>query len=71
MVCLGYKAPDYIDPKMLDPKSVFEEIEEEEETSKKITSIKKLMDTKKRDRGGYGNRTILYEEADFSDFMTC
>lgn len=69
MVCLGYKAPDYIDPKFLDPKSVFEEIEVEEETTQKISSIKKLMDTKKRDRQGYGNRTILYEEADFSDFM--
>jgi AdoMet-dependent rRNA methyltransferase SPB1 len=27
MVCLGYKAPDYIDPKFLDPKHVFEDIE--------------------------------------------
>jgi len=70
VVCIGYKAPDVIDPKFLDPKFVFEEIQEEEDLSKKITSIKKLMDTKKRSRGGYGDRTILYEEADFSDFMT-
>jgi AdoMet-dependent rRNA methyltransferase SPB1 len=69
VVCTGYKAPDSIDPKFLDPKSVFEEIDEEEESSDKITSIKKLMDTKKRSRGGYGERTILYEEAEFSDFM--
>jgi hypothetical protein len=27
------------------------------------------MDTKKRDRKGYGDRTILYEEADLYDFM--
>lgn len=27
------------------------------------------MDVKKRDRQGYGNRTILYEEAEFYDFM--
>lgn len=27
MVCLGYKAPDYIDPKFLDPKFAFEDIE--------------------------------------------
>ena len=26
MVCLGYKAPDYIDPKFLDPKFAFEDI---------------------------------------------
>ena len=27
MVCLGYKAPDFIDPKFLDPKFAFEDIE--------------------------------------------
>jgi len=69
VVCLGYKAPDFIDPKFLDPKSVFEDIDETEESSAKITSIKKLMETKKKARIGYGDRTILYEEADFSDFM--
>lgn len=69
VVCLGYKAPDYIDPKFLDPKTVFEEIEDEHESTDKISSIKKLMATKKKSRNGYGDRTILYEEADFYDFM--
>lgn len=27
MVCMGYKAPDYIDPKFLDPKYAFEDID--------------------------------------------
>lgn len=27
MVCMGYKAPDFIDPKFLDPKFAFEDIE--------------------------------------------
>jgi hypothetical protein len=27
MVCLGYKAPEFIDPKLLDPKYAFEDID--------------------------------------------
>ena len=27
MVCLGYKAPEYIDPKLLDPKFAFEDVD--------------------------------------------
>jgi len=27
MVCLGYKAPDTLDPKLLDPKYVFEDVD--------------------------------------------
>lgn len=42
VVCLGYKAPDTIDPKLLDPKFAFEEVEELEE-EKKVTSLKKLL----------------------------
>ena len=29
MVCQGFKAPDYIDPKLLDPKYALEEVEED------------------------------------------
>jgi AdoMet-dependent rRNA methyltransferase SPB1 len=29
VVCQGFKAPDTIDPKFLDPKYAFEEVEEE------------------------------------------
>ena len=32
-----------IDPKLLDPKYAFEEVEEMEEESKKVTSLKKLL----------------------------
>lgn len=55
MVCLGYKAPDYIDPKFLDPKFAFEDIsgvkgsgEAGEDTTQKITSLKKLIEKKKK-----------------------
>ena len=48
MVCLGYKAPDYIDPKFLDPKFAFEDIEHgkggldgnEPNATNQITSLK-------------------------------
>ncbi len=32
IVCQGFKAPDTIDPKFLDPKFAFEEIEDEMDT---------------------------------------
>jgi len=32
LVCQGYKAPDTIDPKLLDPKYAFEEVENEMES---------------------------------------
>ena len=68
IVCQGFKAPDTIDPKFLDPKFAFEEIEDENDTAKQITSLKKLLE-KKRNRGGYGDRTNLYAETDLYEFM--
>ena len=54
MVCQGYKAPDIIDPKLLDPKFALEQVEEEtvNDGGQKITSLKKLLKTKKN-RSGY------------------
>ena len=53
MVCQGYKAPDIIDPKLLDPKFALEEVEEDNQGSTdKITSLKKLLMVK-RNRSGY------------------
>ena len=70
VVCLGYKAPDHIDPKLLDPKYAFEEVEELEEEQNKVTSLKRLI-TPKVNRGGYGDKTNLYQETDLSEFMEC
>jgi len=47
VVCLGYKKPDQIDPKLLDPKHVFEDIDTlEEDSKKKINSLTKLLEAK-------------------------
>lgn len=73
IVCLGYKKPDSIDPKFLDPKHVFEDIaEEEEDSSKKINSLKKLLETKKN-RSGYNTdgSGAFYKECALSEFMKC
>ena len=75
MVCQGYKCPDHIDPKFLDPKYALENSEQnqEEEVSDKITSLKKLLDVKKRHRGGYTDeatkKMLLYEDLDMIDFL--
>lgn len=82
MVCLGYKCPDFIDPKLLDPKYAFEDIEgvkgsgeAGEDTTQKIQSLKKLIEKKKKNRNGYDEETnarnILYCECEFSDYLEC
>ena len=71
LVCLGYKKPDTIDPKFLDPRHVFEDISaEEEDSSKKINSLKKLLNMK-RNRSGYGEDASLsvYKSCDLSEFL--
>ena len=71
IVCLGYKKPKKIDPKFLDPRHVFEDIpEEEEDSSKKISSLKKLLD-QKRNRSGYNTdgSGAFYKEAPLSEFV--
>lgn len=71
MVCQGYKAPDYIDPKLLDPKFALEDVEDPAQASsaEKITSLKKLL-TQKVNRSGYEDgRSILFTECDFMEFL--
>jgi AdoMet-dependent rRNA methyltransferase SPB1 len=70
VVCQGFKAPDTIDPKLLDPKFALEEVEDEQDTSKQITSLKKLLENKVN-RSGYNenNMGLLYQETDLIDFL--
>ena len=80
MVCLGFKAPDMIDPKFFDPKYVFEDItgskaqgDQQIEAAQQITSLKKLVDKKKVNRSGYSDdaieKNVIYEEVDLIDFL--
>lgn len=77
---MGFRAQP-IDEKFLDPKYVFEDIpgavgngEASLDASQKISSLKKLIDTKKKKAVGYDegdlDRNLLYNEADLIDFFT-
>ncbi len=66
VVCLGYKAPDKIDPKFLDAKHVFAELDVED--AKSNTEI--LNPDKKKKAEGYPTgATLLYKKAKASEFI--
>eukprot|EP00750_Incisomonas_marina_P017321 INCI20230.1.p1 GENE.INCI20230.1~~INCI20230.1.p1 ORF type:complete len:887 (-),score=242.17 INCI20230.1:938-3598(-) len=67
VVCRGYKAPDKIDPRMLDPKHVFEQVET---TKAKPDVFHKKIGKKVRNRSGYDETMGMglhrrYSVADF------
>ena len=78
MVCMGYKACP-IDERLLDPKYAFEDISgvtgsgEAADASQQISSLKKLIDTKKKKAVGYEDadleKNMLFSKADMSDFL--
>jgi AdoMet-dependent rRNA methyltransferase SPB1 len=69
MVCQGFKAPDVIDPKLLDPKFALEEVEAQDDgNTEKITSLKKLL-KEKRNRSGYAEDQKMHAECDLSEFL--
>lgn len=67
VVCMGYKAPQYIDSKLLDPKYALTQLEDEEDM--KMNSIKsiKAMFEKTKHRSGYSGK--LYNEKSFKEFI--
>lgn len=68
VVCLGYKAPDKIDPRFLDPKYVFSEIEADpDQADKEILNPEKK---KKAPAEGYElGATTLFKAAKASEFI--
>ena len=71
MICQGYKAPDVIDPRLLDPKFALEEVDEDDNNTsgQKITSLKKLL-TNKVNRSGYAeDNPTLHAACDLTDFI--
>ena len=69
VVCQNYLAPDKIDPKFLDPKAVFSDLDDSESKQhKEIVNPEKKK--KKGHREGYEDgATMLYKEAMASDFI--
>ena len=77
LVCMGYKDISF-DEKFLDPKYAFADIQGQVgsgdlDASQKISSLKKLIDTKKAKAVGYDDealsRNLLYTEADLIDYF--
>jgi len=70
MICQGFKAPDVIDPRLLDPKYALEQVDDVEESAEKITSLKKLLNTK-HNRDGFADdvKPHLFTECDLGDFI--
>ncbi len=73
VVCLGYKAPDKIDPRFLDPKHVFSEVEENEE-QKEAASNQELVNPEKKKKkpaaeGYETGATVLFKSIKASEFI--
>jgi AdoMet-dependent rRNA methyltransferase SPB1 len=69
VVCMGYKAPSFIDHKLLDPKFALKQLEDEEEMKMNaIQSIKAMFD-RKTNRQGYSGK--LYNERSFKEYIEC
>lgn len=66
VVCQGYIAPAKIDPKLLDPKHIFKEVEPE---GKKKVSILQVEKQKKRAEGYDEGDYTLFRSATVSDFL--
>ncbi len=67
VVCLGYLAPKKIDPKLLDPKYVFEELDL---NPAKKANIMQKQKANQRHRDGYEvGVTVLYKEMTASEFV--
>lgn len=71
VVCQGYLAPDKIDPKFLDPKHVFSQVEDEDKkvSNKDIVNPEKT----KKNREGYADEAtdkgFIYKDAKASEFI--
>ena len=68
VVCQYYQAPDKIDPKFLDPRHVFAEVEEDnKKTSRELINPEKKK--KPGSEGYHDGATMLYKEAKASEFI--
>merc|ERR1711933_537561 len=67
LICQNYLAPKKIDPRLLDPKFVFREIQEKKES----VSVMQQKRTKKNkpSRTGYDQDGLLYKVTSIMDFI--
>ncbi|CAG2108077.1 unnamed protein product, partial [Medioppia subpectinata] len=73
VVCQGYTSPDKIDPKFFDPTFVFEEVEDAEESERKIKTnlLKPGIKQKKAKADGYADGDYtLYHKLKASEFIS-
>lgn len=66
VMCQGFKAPDKLDPKFLDPKYVFQELETENSTVKGLKPVEK---SKPKAAGYEDGVSVLDKKALVSDFV--
>lgn len=66
VICQGYKAPDKLDPKFLDPKHVFQEVESVSDT---VMGIQAQARSKPKAGGYEEGITSLHKSALISDFV--
>lgn len=66
VICQGYKAPDKLDPKFLDPKHVFQEVESVSDT---VMGIQAQARSKPKAGGYEDGITSLHKSAQISDFV--
>ena len=72
VVCLGYKAPDKIDPKFLDPKHVFSEVEGSKDVEGGVADNELINPERKKKAAADGyetGATMLFKVAKASDFI--
>lgn len=62
VVCLGYKAPKQIDPKLFDPAYIFEDVQEQKQTLKHLTPAF-LAQRRNRNREGYEDGVLSFYSA--------
>jgi len=74
IVCEGYLKPDKIDPRLLDPKHIFKEMEKEVDTSwekgNQVSQLFKVIEKAKKKAEGYeDDATVIFKKVSVKDYL--
>jgi len=73
IVCEGFLKPDKIDPRLLDPKHIFKEMEKETDDSwekgNQVSQLFKVIEKAKKKAVGYEDETILSKKVSVKDYL--